>query len=315
MHTNALVRLGRGLGEGALPPYYPHTLDDVRRYAETLDADRLLRLAETALEEALDALPPGPAPARCALDLALHDHWARSLGLPLFRLWGLHPGRSPASSFTLAIPENDDAFREQLLALDGFPVLKLKLGTGDVIRDEALVRLARNQTTARLCVDANGAWTVDEAARVIPRLAAYDLLFVEEPLARRDAEAWKTLRRRLPADAPPLFADESVQTAEDLLALGEVIDGVNVKLAKSAGLRGARRLITLARALGLQVLLGCMIESAVAVTAAAHLAPLADYADLDAPLLVADDPFTGVTLERGRLLLPDRPGLGVQRAR
>lgn len=306
---NVLVRLGEGVGEGALPPYYPYDFEEVRAYLEALDADALLA-APFALEDALDLLPPGPAPAMAAVDIALHDHWAKQLGHPLYQLWGLNPARAPISSVTLSIPDNEAHLRRQIHDFADFPILKLKLGTGDVAQDEAIVRAAREATDAHLCVDANGAWSVEEAAAVIPRLAAYNVQFVEQPLGKKNHNDWHRLRKQLPADAPPLFADESIQTANDILALHKAIDGVNLKLTKAGGLRGTRRLLTLARTLGLQVMLGCMIESSVALTAAAHLAPLVDHADLDGYLLIAHDPFRGVTMDRGRIQLPTAPGLG-----
>lgn len=309
--TNILVRIGDGIGEGALPPYYPYTLDDVRSYLQDLDLIALLDGKGDLLEDALDRLPSGPPPALTALDLALHDHWARQLGHPLYRLWGLNPERAPDSSITLSIPESPDALRSQIEVYDGFPILKLKLGTGDLRTDERLVRAARDATNAHLCVDANGAWSVNEAATVIPRLAAYDLLFIEQPLPSGTHDAWHQLRSQLPDDVPYLIADESVQHPTDLLVLADAIDGVNIKLTKAGGLRAARRMISLARTLGLKTMLGCMIESSVALTAAAHLAPLVDYADLDGYLHLAADPYEGMSMHRGRIHLPDRPGLGV----
>lgn len=306
--TNVLLRLGEGVGEGALPPYYPHRLEDVLSYLKVLDPDKLLH---AALEDALRSLPPGPAPARCAADIALHDHWAKELGYPLYRLWGLDPAKAPPSSLTLSIPENPDALRRQVQDARGWPLLKLKLGAGSPETDEALVQAVRSETDQPLCVDANGAWSLEEAARIIPRLADYDLTFIEQPLPAGEQERWRALRSRLPSGLPPLIADESVQGIKDLQALAGAADGVNIKLTKSGGLREARRMIEVARALDLKVLLGCMIESAVGVTAAAHLAPLADYADLDGNLFVADDPFAGALLEQGKLTLPGGPGLGV----
>jgi L-alanine-DL-glutamate epimerase-like enolase superfamily enzyme len=306
---NVLVRLGDGVGEGALPPYYPYDFADVRAYLEALDADSLLA-DPFVLEDALDHLPPGPAPALAAIDIALHDHWAKQLGYPLYQLWGLNPARAPVSSVTLSIPDDEEHLRRQIQDFADFPILKLKLGAGDIAKDEAIVRAARRVTDAQICVDANGAWSVEEAAVIIPRLAGYNVQFVEQPLGVDPHEDWLRLRERLPADAPPLFADESIQTASDILALRGAIDGVNLKLTKAGGLRGTRRLLTLARSLGLQVMLGCMIESSVALTAAAHLAPLVDYADLDGYLLLAHDPFRGVTMDRGRIQLPTSPGLG-----
>ncbi|MFQ5568517.1 MAG: mandelate racemase/muconate lactonizing enzyme family protein [Rhodothermales bacterium] len=309
--TNVLLRFGDGVGEGALPPYYPWRFDEVRAYLEAIDPDRLLGKDPLALEDALDRLPPGPAPAHSAIDLALHDHWGKQLGLPLYCLWGLSPTQAPPTSITLSIPEQLDDLPHTIQAFDGFPILKLKLGTGSLERDEAIVRTAREVTDAQLCVDANSAWSIEDAARIIPRLARYDLLFIEQPLPPDTHDAWRQLRRRLPDKVPPLIADESIQTAADVLALADIVDGINLKLTKAGGLRATRRLMSLARALNLKVMLGCMIESSVALTAAAHLAPLADFADLDSYLHLADDPFDGVTVEQGRLVLPDRPGLGI----
>jgi len=306
---NVLVRLGDGVGEGALPPYYPYDFEEVRTYLESLDADALLA-DPFALEDVLDHLPPGPAPAMAAVDIALHDHWAKQLGFPLYQLWGLNPARAPISSVTLSIPDDEAHLRKQIEDFADFPILKLKLGTGNVAKDEAIVRAARKATDAQLCVDANGAWSVEEAAAVIPRLTAYDVQFVEQPLGKSHHKDWHRLRKRLPNDTPPLFADESIQTASDILALDGAIDGVNLKLTKAGGLRGTRQLLTLARTLGLQVMLGCMVESSVALTAAAHLAPLVDHADLDGYLLLANDPFRGVVMNQGRIQLPTAPGLG-----
>ena len=310
---NVLVRLGDGIGEGALPPYYPYDFAEVRAYLKGLDADALLA-TPFVLEDALDQLPAGPAPAMAAVDIALHDHWAKQLGYPLYQLWGLNPARAPISSVTLSIPEDEAHLRQQIQDFADFPILKLKLGAGDIAKDEAIVQAVRKATDAQLCVDANGAWSVEEAVTIIPRIAAYDLDFVEQPLAKNNHGDWHRLRKQLPADIPPLFADESIQTASDILALHTAIDGVNLKLTKAGGMRGTRRLITLARTLDLQVMLGCMIESSVALTAAAHLAPLVDYADLDGYLLLAHDPFRGVTMDRGRIQLPTTPGLGCEAA-
>lgn len=308
---NVLVHLGDGVGEAALTPYYATTQADVVTYVQALDADTIFGDDPLALEDVLDRLPPGPPQARAALDIALHDCWARRIGRPLYQLWGLNPARAPISSITLGIPQSGPELRQRLRAREGWPLFKLKLGSGSLEGDEAIVRAARSETGAQLCVDANSAWTVEEAARIIPRLAAYDLLFIEQPLQRTDIQDWHRLRAQLPAGLPPLIADESVQCFEDILALAAAADGVNIKLAKVGGLRAARHAIALARALNMRVMLGCMVETAVGVTAATHLAPLVDYADLDGNLDVLNDPYIGATLDKGRLHLPDGPGLGV----
>lgn len=310
---NVLVHLGDGVGEGSVMPYYAHTQADVVAYLQSLDAEVLLGSDPLGLEDALDRLPPGPAPARAAIDIALHDHWARQLSHPLYRLWGLTPSRAPLSSLTLSITEDEAELRRRVQAAAGFPILKLKLGTGNLEIDEAIVHQVRQETDARLCVDANSAWPVDQAAYLIPRLAEYDLLFIEQPIPATKVEDWHRLRRLLPNDLPPLIADESVQQAQDIQALVGAADGINIKLAKAGGLREARRMIALARSVGMQVMLGCTIESSVGITAAAHLAPLVDFADLDGNLDLANDPYIGVKLEKGRLHLPPGPGLGVKR--
>ena len=313
--TNVLVRLGDGLGEGALPPYYPTSLDDALNALRALDLGTWQRDGPPAPEHLLDQLPPLPAPARAALDLALHDHWGQALGLPLYRLWGLDPAQTPPSSLTLSIPESDTDLRQQARDLAHLPVLKLKLGTGDLEHDEALVRIVREEIgpDVRLGVDANAAWRVSEAAQMIPRLAAYGLRYIEQPIGAGDVKDWHRLRERLPAsEMPPLIADESVQKASSILPLAGAADGINIKLTKAGGLREARRMIAIARTLGMQVMLGCMVESAIGVTAAAHLAPLADFVDLDGHLDLMGDPFNGVAWENGRLSLPERPGLGLR---
>jgi L-alanine-DL-glutamate epimerase-like enolase superfamily enzyme len=310
---NVLVYAGEGVGEGAIPPYYTHTQADVVAYLESLDLDALLGEDVLAPEHALDRLPPGPAPARCALDIALHDHWAKQLGQPLYRLWGLNPTHAPLSTFTLSIPEDLEELLARVQAAEGFPLLKLKLGTGSLDSDEAIVRLVRQETDARLCVDANCAWSVEAAAHIIPRLAAYDLLFVEQPIPATDVTDWHRLRRLLSGDLPPLVADESVQQASDILALAGGADGINIKLSKAGGLREARRMVTLAQTVGMGVMLGCMVESSVGITAAAHLAPLVDWADLDGNLNLLNDPYVGTRMVAGKLPLPPGPGLGVRR--
>lgn len=308
--TNLLVRLGDGLGEGAMPPYYPHSYQDVAEYLSALDLERLTA-SPLALHDALDSLPPGPPPARAALDIALHDRWGKHLNQPLYRLWGLSPERAPCSAISLSIPEDEASYRAHLARYEHAPVLKLKLGSGSLDRDESLVRIARECTKARICIDVNGGWSLSEALEIISTLHPFGLLFIEQPIASTRPEDWRKLRSALPEGSPPLIADESIQSASDLLALAEAIDGVNIKLTKAGGLRAAHRQILLARTLGLRVLLGCMIESAIAVTAAAHLAPFADYADLDASLHLADDPYSGIRLDKGRIIFPEGDGLGV----
>jgi len=309
---NVLVHLDDATGVAAIVPYYDTPVETVVAYVNALALAEVVAGDPLLLEDALAALPPGPAPARAALDLALHDRWGKRLGQPLYRLWGLNPARAPLSSYTLVLADEAE-FRQSAREARGLPVLKIKLGTGSLDGDEALVRIAAEETSARLCVDANAAWSAPDALRIIPRLAAYNLLFIEQPVAQHDLDGWRTLAEQLPAGMPPLIADESVHDSRDVIRLAGIAGGINIKLAKCGGLREARRMIALAHAFGMKVMLGCMVESSVGVTAAAHLTPLVDYADLDSTLLTTNDPYAGLAWEQGRLILPDAPGLGVTR--
>jgi len=304
-----------GVGEAAVVPYYGETAERVTAWLTRPDVRAALGANPLLLEDALNALPPADSPAAlAALDMALHDLWGQRLGHPLYRLWGLNPARCPVSSLTVSMADDEQAYRNLLRAVQRAPLVKLKLGSGDVQRDLELAQIARAELPGtRLCADANSAWTAEQSLWIIPRLAELAVAFVEQPVARADYAGWRALRAGLPAGMPPVIADESSQNAADIAPLAGLADGVNIKLAKCGGLRAARQMIALARAFGMRVMLGCMVESSVAVTAAAHLAPLADYADLDSSLLISNDPYQGVVNADGRLILPDAPGLGLRR--
>ncbi len=309
--TNVFVDLGNGLGEAPIVPYYPYTAADVRGWLE--EALRLLaRDPEAPVDRIFSKLPDGPPPARSALDMAMLDRRARAEGVPVYRLFDLEAAEMPTSSITLSIPEDLEAYVDAIRTLTDWPILKIKLGSGSLDRDEQVARLASENHPGRLCVDANGGWTVDEAAHMIGILGEMDFLFVEEPLKVRDPKAWESLRRGLSGNAPPLLADESIQKPDDLEVLAPYIDGINVKLAKAGGISPSFKMIRRARELGLQTLIGCMVESSLAVTAAAHLSPVANYADLDGHLHLARDPFLGVRIENGMIQIPAGPGLGVR---
>lgn len=318
---NVLVHISdgvhSGVGEAAVVPYYGETAERVTYWLSRPDVQAALGVDPLLLQDALDALPPASSTAAlAALDMALYDLWGQCLGQPLYRLWGLNPARCPVNSLTVSMADDDAAYQKLLREARQFPLIKLKLGTGDVQGDLELARSARAELVSnQLCVDANSAWTAEQALWIIPRLAALDVLFIEQPVAKADYDGWRALRAGLPAGLPPLIADESVQGVTSIAPLIGLVDGINIKLAKCGGLRVARQMIALARAFGMRVMLGCMVESSVAVTAAAHLAPLADYTDLDSNLLIVNDPYMGVNNANGRLALPDRPGLGVQRRR
>ena len=250
--------------------------------------------------------PPDRGAARAAVDIALHDLWGRQLGRPLYQLFGLNPQRIPPTSFTIAIDEPELMAERARQA--NLPVIKIKLGSNI---DEAIVSAIRQATAARLRVDANAGWSRDQAAELMPRLAQYGLELFEQPLPVGDIEGLRWLRSQ--NFGAPIFADESIKSASDVAAHAGAVDGVVIKLMKTGGIREALRAIHTAHSLGMQVMIGCMVESSVGVTAAAHLAPLCDYVDLDGPLLIRNDPYQGVTYNGAQILLPVSPGLGVTR--
>ncbi len=304
---NVLVHLGEGVGEAPGVPQYNETQDGIVAYLESVPElpDDLFDL-----DEILCSLPPGSRAGRAAIDVALHDAWGKRLCQPLYRLFGLNPARIPPTSFTIAM-DKPELMAERAREL-GYPIYKIKLGSD---QDEQMVRAIRKATDAFLRVDANAGWTREQALRLIPLLAAYHLELVEQPLPADDTEGLGWLKSRLNAQGTqvPIFADESARTSNDIARLAGKVDGVVIKLMKTEGLRGALRAIHTARALDMKIMISCMVETSAAVTAAAHLAPLCDYVDLDGPLLIQNDPFQGLQYLGSKIRLSDAPGLGLIR--
>lgn len=300
---NVFVRIGDGWGEAAGVPHHGESQAGIMAYLESLgerDWDPL------NMEDTLRGLPAGSAAARTAIDLALYDGLGKRLGLPLFQLFGLNPHKAPMTSFTVGI--DDPQVMAERAKASGMPIIKVKLGGGN---DEAIVKAIRTATSARLRVDANAGWTREQAVQLIPRLAEYDIEFVEQPLPVGDIEGLRWLRQQKLGAL--IFADENILNSRNVAEHAGAVDGVVVKIQKAGGLREAMRAIHIARALDMQIMLGCMVETSLGVTAAAHLSPLVDYADLDGPMLIANDPWQGLTYEGAKLVLPTRPGLGVSR--
>ena len=251
-----------------------------------------------------------PAAARAGLDLALHDLIGKELGKPLYALLGLDPTRAPLTSFTIGIADPEMTLRK-LDEAAHYPILKVKLGAGTLAEQVEIVAAIRARYGGALRIDANEGWSVDDAIIILRELARYEIEFCEQPVPAGNPQWLRAIRDRV---AIPIVADEDCLVASDLPPLYGCIDGVNVKLAKAGGIRGALATIHTARAMGLKVMIGCMVESAIAATAAAHISPLADWADLDGPLLISRDPFTGVRYDGGKVLIPVAPGLGVTEA-
>lgn len=312
---NVVIRVSDGThtGVGAAAPstHYGETVETVRAVLpDLLDAVEAVgdphALAE--IDRRLQEVVADNPAARCGVSIACHDLAAKRLGVPLYRLFGLDPERAPTSSFTIGIDEPARMAEKTREAVEaGYSVLKTKVGTDD---DRAIVRAVREAAPdARIRVDANEAWTPRETIRNCEWLAEYDVEFVEQPVPAENPEGLRfaTERARL-----PIAADESVLTAADVPRVADRCDIVNLKLMKCGSLREARRIVHTARAHGLEVMIGCMIETNAAIAAGCQLAPLVDYVDLDGSLLLADDPFDGVPMPGGEIRLDeiDRDGTG-----
>jgi L-alanine-DL-glutamate epimerase-like enolase superfamily enzyme len=299
-----------GWGEAAPSRFYGESADSVvsalRSFAPLLE--RADPWAIEGIEQELERALRFNAAAKVAVSAALHDLAAKRLGVPLYKFWGLDPAQAPRSSFTIGIGD-EAALRRKVKDAAEYPVLKVKLGTD---RDAEIIRTVRDAApSALLRIDANAAWTPKQALGMMDVLVECGVEFVEQPLPPHDVAGMRFVRERAPL---PIIADESCLTNTDIPHLVGAVDGINIKLAKCASLREAMRMIGTARAHGLRVMMGCMIESSLGIAAAAHLAPLLDYADLDGAALLANDPFRGPSIAGGTIAVPTAPGLGVTRA-
>jgi len=314
-HRNVIVRLMdddgiEGFGEAAPNRYYGESVSTVIAALGQFKpiVERADPYALEATEGQLNRVLRGNASAKSAISAALHDLVGKKLGIPVYRMWGLDASPTPQSSFTIAIAENDELERRVAEARE-YPILKIKLGTD---RDMEIVRIVRNAAPQkRLRVDANAAWTAKHAVRMSDFLHDNGVEMLEQPVAANDIEGLRFVRNR---SRLPVFADESCLVATDVAKLAGAIDGINIKLAKCGSLREALRMVHTARALDMQVMAGCMIESSLGISAIAQIAPLLDSADFDGAALLSSDPFRGVTITGGTIRLTDSPGLGASPA-
>ncbi len=296
-----------GYGEAAPSGRYGEDQESVLKFLGRVD---LVAFKDPfQLEDILsfvDVLAPGNESAKAAIDIALHDLIGKKLKIPLWKLWGLNPDKTPVTSFTIGI-DTPEIIEEKIREAQEFPVLKVKVG---VPEDEEIIRTIRKFTDKPLRVDANEGWKSKELARdKILWLENQGVELVEQPLPAQDIEGIAWLRNHIHV---PIIADESIRTLHDLPELRGVYDGINIKLMKCGGVRQALKMIHAARAMSLKIMLGCMIESSVAIAAAAHISPLVDYADLDGNLLITNEPFTGLKQTSGKIILPTEPGLGIK---
>ncbi|HEY7392586.1 MAG TPA: dipeptide epimerase [Bryobacteraceae bacterium] len=296
-----------GHGEGAPIVRYK---EDAKSAQKAADSVRNLLLAADPMHfsktmaqifRAVD----GEWAGKAAIDIALMDWVGQKLGIPLYTYFGLDPKDTPLTTFSIGI-DTPEITRQKTREAAEYPILKVKVGLST---DEPTIEAVRSVTKKPLRVDANEGWKdKEEAVRKINWLEKQGVEFIEQPLPADMIEETRWVRSRVHI---PIIADEACRHASDIPKLREAFDGVNVKLDKAGGILEAYRMIEVAKAMGMKTMLGCMISSSVSVTAAAHLSPLVDYADLDGNLLIANDPFHGVRVEKGKLLLPSRPGLGL----
>jgi L-Ala-D/L-Glu epimerase / N-acetyl-D-glutamate racemase len=299
------VRLGEfeGIGEAAPIERYGESVESIKTYF----AEHRPLIDDPYNLQAIfgDAVPPA---ARCGLEVALLDWIGKDLDRPLYALLGLDPRKTPVTSFTIGIGDAELTQRK-LDEIGDHPILKIKLGLGNLEQEVSTIEMVRSRYTGTLRIDANEGWDTESAVAILNALERFEIEFCEQPIPAGHPEQLRYIREHTKV---PLVTDEDSRFAGDLPKLQGCVDGVNVKLAKCGGVHAALGMIHTARALGLKVMIGAMVESSVLATAAAHLSPLADWADIDGPFLTASDPFSGVTYDRGKLVLPDGPGLGVR---
>jgi len=295
-----------GYGEASMPPYLGESHDTAWNFLSKVDLSGFSDpfLIEDILEY-IDSIAPGNPAAKASVDIALHDLIGNILEIPLHKLWGLNPEHTPNTSFTIAI-DTPEVVRQKVEEASGFRILKVKLGGGN---DREMINTVREITDVPLCVDVNQGWTDKKSALdLIHWLKEKGIVFVEQPMPKEKVDEITWLTDNSPL---PIIADEAVQRLKDMTDLKGIYSGVNIKLMKCTGLREAWKMINFARAYGMTVMLGCMTETSCGVSAAAQLSPMVDFADLDGNLLISNDVFEGVKVINGKLMLPDRPGIGV----
>ena len=295
-----------GYGEASMPPYLAENHQTAGDFLSKADLSGFPDpfLTEDILEY-VDSLAPGNSAAKASVDIALHDLTGKILDVPLYKMWGLNPEKTPYTSFTIGI-DTPEVVRQKVAEASGFRILKVKLGSGT---DREMINTVREVTSVPLYIDVNQGWKdKNQALDMIYWLREKGIVFVEQPMPKENIDdiAWLTENSPL-----PVIADEAVQRLKDMTDLKGVYSGVNIKLMKCTGIREAWRMINFARASGMIVMIGCMTETSCGISAAAQLSPLADFADLDGNLLISNDVFDGVKVINGKVILPDRPGTGV----
>lgn len=297
-----------GYGEASMPPYLGESHETANLFLSRVD---LTNFNDPFLMEEIlayvDKIALGNYAAKASVDIALHDLVGKLMNQPWYRIWGLNPERTPNTSFTIGI-DKPEVVLEKVREASPYKILKVKLGQGN---DKEMIQSVRSVTDTPICVDVNQGWTDKNLAlEMIYWLKDHGVVFVEQPMSKTsiDEIAWLTQNSPL-----PIIADEAIQTIADFKTVQGVYSGLNIKLMKCGGMRAAFTMIGMARALGMKVMIGCMTETSCAVTAAAQLSPMVDWADLDGNLLIDNDLFEGILIRDGKIILPYRPGIGIRK--
>lgn len=297
-----------GYGEASMPPYLGESQESVITFLNQLDLSAFNSPFQTEdILHYVDQVAAKNTAAKAAIDIALHDVLGKIMGQPFYKIWGLNPNLIPPTSYTIGI-DTEDMIRKKVAEADQFRILKVKLGLDT---DKMIIETIRQVTDRPLCADVNQGWkTREEALEMAHWLAERNVSFLEQPMPKEqiDDNAWLTEHSPIPT-----IADEGCQRLVDVPALKGVYSGINIKLMKCTGMREAKRMAELARSLEMKVMIGCMTETSCAISAAAQLAPLTDWADLDGALLIDNDIYDGMTVINGNCILPDRPGIGISR--
>ena len=296
-----------GYGEASMPQYLGQTVQSVTAFLQKVDLSQFDDPFQ--LEDILayvDSLSPGDTAAKAAVDIALHDLVGKLLGAPWYKIWGLNKDKAPSTTFTIGIDTADVVKQKTRECANQFNILKVKLGREN---DKEMIETIRSVTDLPIAVDINQGWKDKEKAiDEIFWLKEHGIVMVEQPMPKelRDDIAWLTEKSPL-----PIFADEAIQRLKDIKNVAGAYSGINIKLMKCTGMHEAWKMLNYARAIGMKVMVGCMTETSCAVSAAAQLSPAVDFADLDGNLLISNDRFKGMEVVKGKITLPDRPGIGV----
>ncbi len=294
-----------GFGEASMPPYLGESHETVQAFLSKIDLSKYENPfdLETILNN-IDAIEPGNTAAKASVDIALHDLIGKLIGQPWFNIWGYNKNKTPNTSFTIGI-DTPEVVKQKTKEAEEFKVLKVKLG-GDT--DKEMIETIRSVTDKPLTGDVNQGWKDKEKAlEMLHWLNERNMVMIEQPLPKEQIDdlAWLTERSPL-----PIIGDEGVQRLTDIKKAVGVYHGINIKLMKCTGMREAQKMLTLARSLGMKVMVGCMTETSCAISAASHLSPMVDWADLDGALLIKNDVFNGTKIIDGKVTLTDRPGIG-----